>query len=78
MTTAATMTMCHQTLTWLSRATRLMPMMFSASSSNIRMPIVTSWPLSRPGINSVVFPYVMPALLRSGVMIVALRNAAAA
>ncbi len=45
MTIAATATMCHQTLTWLRRATRLIPAMFMASWMSMRMPIVRSWPV---------------------------------
>ena len=45
-TTAATMAMCHHTLTWFRNATRLIPAMLRTSSMSIRMPIVTSWPSS--------------------------------
>ena len=45
-TTSATITMCHQTLTWFSRATTLMPPMFRPSWMSMITPIVTSWPVS--------------------------------
>jgi hypothetical protein len=73
-TTAATMTMCHQTLTWLSNATRLIPAMFIASWISMRMPIVTSCPLRMPGMSSVVLK-TPPVSLST---IVALMNPAAA
>ncbi len=50
-TTAATIAMCHHTLTWLSRATRLMPAMLRNSWMMRITPIVTSWPLSTPETN---------------------------
>ena len=54
MTTAATMTMCHHTLTWLSIATRLMPTMFRMSSTSMRMPIVRIWPVRKLSPNTAV------------------------
>src|SRR3990172_1701113 len=74
-TTAATMAMCHQTLTWLRSATRLMPAMFMSSWMSMSTPIVTSWPLSTPGMNSVVLPN--PGAVKRS-MIAALRKPAAA
>ena len=41
------MTMCHQTLTWLSSATRRMPAMFRNSWTSMMTPIVVSWPVSQ-------------------------------
>ena len=43
-TTAATMAICHHTLTWLSIATRLIPATLSARHIAIRTPMVTSAP----------------------------------
>ena len=68
------MTMCHQTLTWFSSETRLMPPMFMASWTSIRMPIVTSCPFSTFGMNSVVLNVMLKILS----MIVALMKPAAA
>ena len=70
----ATIAICHQTLTWLSSATRLMPAMFIASWMSIRAPIVTSWPFTIPGITSVVLKTPLVSLS----MIVALMKPAAA
>ena len=39
---AATMAMCHQTLTWLRMATTLMPTMLRARQMSMSTPIVTS------------------------------------
>ena len=77
-TTAATMAMCHQTLTWFSSETRVMPAMFIASWTSMRMPIVISWPFRYPPRNVVVLVYSMLKFDRIGVMIVAFRNPAAA
>ena len=73
-TTIATIPMCHHTLTWLSSATRLMPAMLRPSWIARITPIVTSWPLRTPWMNSVVLN--VPPVIRS--TMVALRKPAAA
>ncbi len=60
----------------------LMPAMLMTSSTSIRTPIVSSWPVmtavSPSDTRTVVLSYVMPMFDSSGVMSVALRKAAAA